>query len=192
MSCAPTRAAGVDLTAHVIGALWQAWTVGWLGGLTLLLGRVATGEAPEIDRTRRCGRLPDVSHNNRRRGPPGVAHNAGYTSDQPPGPRPPTLRNAKLGSVHVVHGTREFPKRGGGPARAEVGHPMTVLGDWYATVLFWKPQAALFVNESTFLPVLLPFAHAATVIDRFQQHWPRCYDDTGSASLIAGHCHAGA
>jgi hypothetical protein len=38
---------------------------------------------------------------------------------------------------------------------------------WYATVLFWKPNAALFVNQSTLLPVLLPFAQAATVIDRF-------------------------
>jgi hypothetical protein len=33
-------------------------------------------------------------------------------------------------------------------------------------VLFWKPQAALFVNELTLLPVLMPFAPAATVIDR--------------------------
>jgi hypothetical protein len=41
------------------------------------------------------------------------------------------------------------------------------LGDWYATVLFWKPQVALFVDESTLLPVLMPFAPAATVIDRF-------------------------
>ena len=45
--------------------------------------------------------------------------------------------------------------------------PTTVLGDWYATVLFWKPQGGLLVNESTLLPVLLPFAPAATVIDRF-------------------------
>ncbi|MGQ0825478.1 MAG: DUF6933 domain-containing protein [Actinomycetota bacterium] len=43
----------------------------------------------------------------------------------------------------------------------------TALGDWYATVLFWKPQVALFVSEATLLPVLMPFASAATVIDRF-------------------------
>ncbi len=24
-----------------------------------------------------------------------------------------------------------------------------LLGDWYATLLFWKPQVALFLNEST-------------------------------------------
>ena len=69
--------------------------------------------------------------------------------------------------MYVVHGTGKFLERVGAPSRREVGHPTTVLGDWYATVLFWRPQVGLFVNESTLLPVLLPFAPAATVIDRF-------------------------
>ena len=43
----------------------------------------------------------------------------------------------------------------------------TPLGDWYATVLFWKPQVALFVNEQTLLPVLVPLAPATTLLDRF-------------------------
>ncbi len=42
-----------------------------------------------------------------------------------------------------------------------------MLGDWYATALFWRPQVALFVNESTLLPVLMPLAPAATLIERF-------------------------
>ena len=69
--------------------------------------------------------------------------------------------------MYVVHGTGKFLERVGAPSPAEVGRPTTVLGDWYATVLLWKPQVGLFVNESTLLPVLLPFAPAATVIDRF-------------------------
>jgi len=69
--------------------------------------------------------------------------------------------------VYVVHGTRKFLERVGAPSRAAVGHPTTSLGDWYATVLFWKPQVGLFVNGSTLLPVLLPFAPAATVVVRF-------------------------
>ena len=69
--------------------------------------------------------------------------------------------------MYVVYGTGKFLERVGAPSRAEVGYPTTVLGGWYATVLFWKPQVGLFVNESTFLPVLLPFAPADTVIDRF-------------------------
>ena len=71
--------------------------------------------------------------------------------------------------MYVVYGTGKFLERVGVPSRTEVGHPTTVLGDWYATVLFWKPQVGLFVNESTLLPVLLPFAPAATVIDRFPE-----------------------
>jgi hypothetical protein len=43
----------------------------------------------------------------------------------------------------------------------------TQLGSWYATALFWKPQVVLFVNEPTLLPVLVPLAPAATVIERF-------------------------
>jgi len=42
-----------------------------------------------------------------------------------------------------------------------------VLGDWYANVLFWRPQAALFVNAATFAPVLMPLAPAAGVVARF-------------------------
>ncbi len=45
--------------------------------------------------------------------------------------------------------------------------PTTQLGSWYATVLFWKPQVVLLVNEPTLLPVLVPLAPAATVIERF-------------------------
>ncbi len=42
----------------------------------------------------------------------------------------------------------------------------TLLGDWFATALFWKPQVALLVNERTLLPVFMPLAPAATLLDR--------------------------
>ena len=42
----------------------------------------------------------------------------------------------------------------------------TMLGDWFATGLFWKPQVALLVNERTLLPVYMPLAPAATLLDR--------------------------
>ena len=45
--------------------------------------------------------------------------------------------------------------------------PTTVLGNWYATALFWKPQLALLVNEQTLLPVLMPLAPASTLSARF-------------------------
>ncbi len=50
---------------------------------------------------------------------------------------------------------------------AEVAEPTTWLGDWYGTVLFWRPQLVLLVNEQTLFPVLMPLAPAATVLDRF-------------------------
>jgi hypothetical protein len=77
------------------------------------------------------------------------------------------IHHARLPIVFVVHGTRKFLDRVSEPTAAPVEQSTTALGDWYATVLFWKPQVALFVNESTLLPVLVPFAPAATVIDRF-------------------------
>ena len=43
----------------------------------------------------------------------------------------------------------------------------TVLGDWYATALFWKPQLALLVNERTLLPVVMPLAPATNLAQRF-------------------------
>lgn len=42
-----------------------------------------------------------------------------------------------------------------------------MLGDWYATYVGWRPQVVLFVNESTLLPVLVPLAPAATLLERF-------------------------
>jgi len=69
--------------------------------------------------------------------------------------------------VFVVHGTRKFLDRVREPVSATVKQPSTALGGWYATVLFWKPQVALFVNEPTLLPVFTPLAPSATVIDRF-------------------------
>ncbi len=47
------------------------------------------------------------------------------------------------------------------------GQSDTVLGRWYATALFWKPQIALLVSERTLLPVLMPLAPATTLARRF-------------------------
>ena len=41
-----------------------------------------------------------------------------------------------------------------------------MLGEWYATVIFWRPQVALFVSETTLLPVFVPLAPASSVIRR--------------------------
>ncbi len=71
--------------------------------------------------------------------------------------------------MFVVHGTRKFLDRVKGSIATPAEESTTALGSWYATALFWKPQVALFTNEPTLLPVLVPLAPAATVIDRFPE-----------------------
>jgi Domain of unknown function (DUF6933) len=69
--------------------------------------------------------------------------------------------------VLVIRGTKKVLDRVGGVSATEVDRSTTRLGDWYVNVLFWKPQVALFVSGATLLPVLMPFAPAATLLDRF-------------------------
>ena len=66
----------------------------------------------------------------------------------------------------IIRGTRKFLHRVGGPREPDTAST-TRLGDWFATVLFWRPQVALFVNATTLLPVFMPLAPAATVLQRF-------------------------
>ncbi len=71
--------------------------------------------------------------------------------------------------MFVVHGTKKFLERAKRPV-GDPGDPTTALGNWYATVVFWKPQAAVFVNERTLMPIVVPLAPAASVTDRFPGH----------------------
>ena len=63
----------------------------------------------------------------------------------------------------MIHGTQRFrdrvPLLPAGPDDRSTG----VLGSWYATLLRWRPIVALFVNETTLLPVLVPLAPARTL-----------------------------
>jgi hypothetical protein len=64
--------------------------------------------------------------------------------------------------VLIVRATNKLLQRVGPPTLQESEQSTTLLGQWYATALFWKPQIALLVNEPTLLPVLMPLAPAAT------------------------------
>jgi hypothetical protein len=86
-----------------------------------------------------------------------------------PGVRRDGLRARILVVVFVVHGTKKLLTRIGGPVQNAARGSDTALGDWYATALFWKPQIALFVNEPTLLPVLMPLAPASTLTTRFPE-----------------------
>lgn len=68
--------------------------------------------------------------------------------------------------MYTVRGTKKLLERVGRPM-ADPPPSTTVLGDWYANVLSWRPHVALFVNATTFVPVLIPLAPTSGVVTRF-------------------------
>jgi hypothetical protein len=68
----------------------------------------------------------------------------------------------------VVHATKKRRDRLPSAAPPSGATSTTGLGDWYATAIFWRAQVALFVNESTLLPLVLPLAPSAQFVERFR------------------------
>ena len=83
----------------------------------------------------------------------------------------------------IVRATKKLLDRIGPPSLGEGEQSTTLMGQWYATAMFWKPQVALFVSEPTLLPVLMPLAPAATLLARFPQQL---------AAVLAAHETPGA
>jgi hypothetical protein len=65
--------------------------------------------------------------------------------------------------MSTIHATKKLLTRVKGPSAPAEEIPTTTLGNWYATAVFWRPQVALFVNERSLLPLLIPLAPAATL-----------------------------
>lgn len=86
---------------------------------------------------------------------------------------------ARLAAVFSIHATKKLLDRVNRPVLPAVSEPATILGNWYANVLFWKPQVALLVNERTLLPVLMPLAPAATLAERFPEALQRVLEALG-------------
>jgi hypothetical protein len=98
-------------------------------------------------------------------------------------------------AVFTIHATKKLLDRVPQPVTPDVSEPTTVLGNWYATALFWKPQVCLLVNERTLLPVLMPLAPAATLMVRFPESlrrtlWaqgtPAVFIEIESAAMVEG------
>ena len=71
----------------------------------------------------------------------------------------------------IVRATRKLLQRLRRAPVADGDESTTLLGDWYATLLPWRPrQVALLVNERTLLPVVMPLAPATTLLDRLPDH----------------------
>jgi uncharacterized protein DUF6933 len=71
--------------------------------------------------------------------------------------------------VLIVRATRKLLRLTGPPTAPDDDRGTTLLGPWYATVLFWRPRVVLLVNEATLLPVLLPLAPARTLTGRLAE-----------------------
>lgn len=82
--------------------------------------------------------------------------------------------------MYTIHATKKLLDRVKQPVSEPVAQPSTLLGNWYVTALFWKPQVALFVNEATLLPVLVPLAPAADVHRRFPNDLARVLSAIGA------------
>jgi hypothetical protein len=74
------------------------------------------------------------------------------------------------GRVLIVRATKKLLRLAGPSTARDDDRGTTLLGPWYATVLFWRPRIVLLVNEMTLLPVLLPLAPAATLTSRIGEH----------------------
>jgi len=72
--------------------------------------------------------------------------------------------------VLIVRATAKLLKLVDRPTTGDGERGTTLLGQWYATALFWRPRVALLVNELTLLPVLMPLAPAATLQVRVADH----------------------
>jgi len=68
--------------------------------------------------------------------------------------------------VLIVRATKKLLRLAGPSTVSDDDRGTTLLGPWYATVLFWRPRVVLLVNEVTLLPVLVPLAPAATLTGR--------------------------
>jgi hypothetical protein len=80
--------------------------------------------------------------------------------------------------VLILRATKKLLQRVGPPTLREGDQSTTLLGEWYATALFWRPQVALLVNEPTLLPVLMPLAPATTLPARVAEQ---------IATILAAH-----
>lgn len=89
----------------------------------------------------------------------------------------------RIGGVLIVRATKKLLRLTGPPSAPGDDRGTTLLGPWYATVLFWRPRVALLVNEKTLLPVFMPLAPVAT--------WPARIADQVASALAAHHVPAG-
>ena len=97
----------------------------------------------------------------------------------------------------IVRATKKLAQRLGGFATVSAEPDLPLLGEWYATLMFWRLQVALFVSETTLLPVFIPLAPATTVVRRLpaeladmlcRQDVPGVFIDAELAKMSESRC----
>lgn len=82
-----------------------------------------------------------------------------------------SLSGGKIVGMVTIRVTKKLAQRLGPMTAPTNDESAGWLGPWYATHLPWRPRhLALFVNESTLLPLLVPLAPTRTLWDRFPHH----------------------
>lgn len=81
-----------------------------------------------------------------------------------------------------LHATKRLLDRVREPVMPTVAEPTTALGNWYGTVVFWRPRLALLVNERTLYLVLMPLALATTLMARFPDALQQSLDAGGGVA----------
>lgn len=85
----------------------------------------------------------------------------------------------------IVRATKKLRQRLGTVAPLDEEASTTLLGEWYATLLPWRPQQlVLLVNEYTLLPVLMPLAPSAGVSARIGPAIASALADHGAATAV--------
>jgi hypothetical protein len=82
--------------------------------------------------------------------------------------------------MYTLRCTRKLLRRMDETPSSEAVAPTTVLGDWYANLLYLRPQQlVLAMNERTLLCALIPAAPAATVAERLRLEVGAVLSDIG-------------
>jgi len=86
--------------------------------------------------------------------------------------------------MYSIKATKRLLDRMGNPIHSAPANPSTILGNWFAKPLFWRPQYALFVSELTYLPVLAPLAPASRLAVRFPDDLATALRSHGAPELF--------
>ena len=80
--------------------------------------------------------------------------------------------------MYSIHATKKLLDRLKTPVTPPVV-ASTALGNWYATAMLWRPQVAMFLNETTFFPVFVALAPASSLLRRFPAAVGNALDSMG-------------